>query len=61
LPRRRRSRVYWRGKRAWGDFRDYRDVGGGITPLVPGGETYATQDPEVAADLAAKNLSEFEL
>lgn len=61
MPRRRRSRVYWRNGRAWGDFRDYADVGGGLKALRLGSEPYATQDPDVAADLAAKKLSEFEL
>ena len=37
---RQRDRVYWRERggerRAYGDFRDYRDVGGGREALPPG-------------------------
>jgi hypothetical protein len=45
-PRKRTSRVYWRdqggARRAYGDFRDYRDVGGKLEPLVAQGEKRAT-------------------
>src|SRR5687768_315364 len=60
MPRRRRSRVYWRNGRAWGDFRDYADVGGGLQKLVAGSERYATTDPDVAADVASKLVAHFE-
>jgi integrase len=63
-PRRRQSRIYWRiqggSRRAWGDFRDYGDVGGQREPLVPPGERYATQDPDIALRLALRRLEELE-
>jgi integrase len=66
-PKRRpkkRSRIYWRtrgGKeRAYADFRDYRDVGGGREALVPNGLKLATTDPIVAEVLAAERVAELE-
>ena len=56
MPKRRQSRVYWRGKRAWGDFRDYADVGGRQEPLVSPGERLATTERTVAEQLAAERL-----
>ncbi|MCH7533488.1 MAG: hypothetical protein IIB36_17265 [Gemmatimonadetes bacterium] len=44
MPRKRTTRVFWRGARAWGDFRDYVDVGGGQERLVAPGESFATED-----------------
>jgi hypothetical protein len=56
-PRRRQSRIYWRVRggvrRAYGDFRDYADVGGKREPLIPEGEHFATTDLDVAIQLAA--------
>lgn len=62
--RRKRDRVYWRNRagvnRAWGDFRDYVDVGGGREPLVADGERIATTDPDVAQMLAAARVRELD-
>lgn len=61
MPRKRKSRIYWRTRgdvpRAYGDF---RDLGGGLEPLTPRGERYATTDPDVAADLAAARVKQLE-
>ena len=63
-PRKRKSRIYWRrrggARRAYGDFRDYADVGGRREPLIPVGERFATTDPDVATKLAAERLAELE-
>jgi integrase len=58
-PKRRKSRIYWRGGRAWGDFRDYADVGGGREPLVPEGQKLATTEPDTAQGLAVARLTEL--
>ena len=59
-----RSRVYWRerggDRRAYGDFRDFSDVGGGREPLVAAGQKLATTDPDVAASLLGDRLKELE-
>jgi integrase len=57
---RRRDRVFWRGDRAWGDFRDFASVGGKREALVVPGELLATKDPLVAADRAAKRVRELD-
>lgn len=63
-PRRRASRVYWRTqggeRRAYGDFRDFADVGGGREALMPPGAVVATVDPDLAAELATRRLRELE-
>ena len=63
-PRKRQDRVYWRRRsgtrRAYGDFRDYADVGGKLEPLIPPGEAYATTDPDVALRLALRRLDELD-
>jgi len=59
-PRRRKSRVYWRGGRAWFDGRDYAEVGGRLEPLVGPGEKFGTKDPDVAQALATARLRELE-
>src|SRR5712692_827018 len=63
-PRKRKSRIYWRmrgsERRAYADFRDYRDVGGGQEALVASGEKLATADPDVASRLADRRLDELE-
>lgn len=56
----RKSRIYWRNGRAWGDFRDFADAGGDREPLKPKGSTMATKDADVAADLASKRVKELE-
>ncbi len=58
-PRRRKSRLYWRGGRAWGDFRDFADVGGRRESLVPEGQKLATYDPDAAEALAVVRLAEL--
>jgi hypothetical protein len=58
--RKRRSHVYLRGRRYWGDFRDYITVGGKLEALVPPGDHLATTDLEVANKLAGERLQELE-
>ena len=48
MARVRKGRRYLRGRRWWGDFRDYTDVGGRLEPLVPKGQKLATTDPDEA-------------
>ena len=60
MTKRRHSRIYRRGGRAWADFRDFADVGGRQEALVADGEPFATQDPDVAAKLSAKRIEELE-
>jgi integrase len=59
-----RSRIYWReqggGRRTYGDFRDYREVGGGREALVPAGQKLATTDPTIAEFLLGKRLEDLE-
>jgi integrase len=63
-PRKRRSRIYWRvrggERRAYGDFRDYRDVGGALEALVAPGAKLATSDPDIAQALASTRLRELD-
>ena len=60
----RRSRIYWRTRgtvqRAYADFRDYADAGGGREALVAEGERVATADPDVADQLVSRRLKELE-
>lgn len=64
MPPKRKSRVYARNQggtvRYYGDFRDFRDVGGRQEPLVAEGEKRATTDADVAGELAAQRLKELE-
>jgi len=64
MPRRRTSRVFWREqgekRRAYGDFRDYADVGGGRETLIVSGEKMATTDPDAAERVAGARLKELE-
>lgn len=57
-------RLYWRERgrerRAYADFRDYRDVGGGREALVPAGGKTATTDPTTAEYLVGKRLEDLE-
>lgn len=61
-----RSRIYSRQqgkkgkKRHYGDFRDFRDVGGGQEALIPAGQRTATTDPLIAENLAADRLREYQ-
>ena len=56
-----KSRIYWRDqggtRRAYGDFRDFADVGGGREALTATGEKMATADPQVAEKLAADRIT----
>ncbi len=64
MTRRKGSRVYWRNqggaRRAYGDFREFKDVGGGREALVSKGEGRATRDPDVAQRVASQRVSELE-
>ncbi len=58
-----RGRVFWReqggARRAYGDFRDYADVGGKREALVVPRDRLATSDANLAEVLAAKRLDEL--
>lgn len=55
--RRRRGRVYLKGGRYYGDF---RDLGGKLEALIPPGERLATTDHDVATALVADRVKELE-
>ena len=57
MPRKRTTRIYWRGERAWSDF---RDLGAGREPLIARGETMATKDRDIAAELAQARVKELQ-
>jgi len=57
---RKRQRIYWRAGRAYADFRDYADVGGGQERLVVPGEKLATTDRKAGEVLAAQRLEELD-
>jgi len=64
MPRRRTTgRVFWReqggARRAYGDFRDYADVGGKREALVVPRDRRATSDANLAEVLAARRLDEL--
>ena len=49
--------MYWRNGRGWyGDFRNFRDVGGGQEALKPSGARYATKEKRAAASLFSERL-----
>ena len=58
------SRIYWRERggerRAYGDFRDFADVGGGREALKTKDAKSATTDPDLAAQLATDRVQELE-
>lgn len=60
----KKKRIYWRERggesRAYGDFRDYADVGGGQEALTPRGSTVATTDPDVARALVDQRVKQLE-
>ena len=60
----KKSRIYWRERggetRAYGDFREYRDVGGGREALTPSGESLVTTDSVVAEKLVADRLKDLQ-
>jgi integrase len=55
-----KQRVFKRGGRYWGDFRDYAEVGGRREPLVPDGLHFATTDEVIAQTLATRRLEHLE-
>jgi integrase len=57
MPRKRKSRIYRKRDRWYGDF---RDLGGRLEALKAEGEATATTDPDVAAALATKRVEELE-
>jgi len=58
--KRKGARLYWRNGRAYGDFRDYADVGGKREALIPDGLTNATDDPVIAGSLLGDRLKELQ-
>ena len=40
--------LFWRNGRAYGDFREYGDVGGDREALAEEGSTWGTKDEEIA-------------
>jgi integrase len=60
MPRKRRSRVYLRAGRYWGDFRDFAAQGGKREPLISDGDTYATPDEAIAGELAAARVRDLQ-
>ncbi len=61
MPRKReKSRIYWRGRRAYADFRDFANSGGGREALIPPGESRATTDPIIAEKLVGDRLRELQ-
>lgn len=58
------QRIYWRErggeKRAYGDFRDYGDVGGGQEALIPEGAKRATTDADLAQALVTARIKELD-
>ena len=62
----KKNRIYWRRQgskselRAYGDFRDFEDVGGKQEALIPSGLERATADSVIAEALVAKRLAELQ-
>ncbi len=57
MGRRKRSRIYLKRGRAYGDF---RDLGGRQEALIPIGEARATTDPDIANKLVSRRAEELE-
>lgn len=59
MPRKRKdpSRIFWKRGRAYADFRDFADVGGGREALMVPDDRYATTDPDMASVLAGQRLA----
>lgn len=57
---RKRDRLYWREGRAWGDFRDYADVGGRREALKAPGTGQATEDEDLARVLIGRRLESLD-
>ncbi len=47
-------------RRAYGDFRDYTDVGGKLEALVAPGEKLATRDADTAQAIASARLRQLD-
>jgi integrase len=62
--RKKNPRLYWRHqggtRRAYGDFRDFAEVGGRREPLAPPDERLATVDSDIAQVLIVERLKELE-
>jgi integrase len=58
--RKPKARIYLRGPRWWGDFRDFADVGGSREPLVPPGAKTATTDRLLAEKLSMERYRSLE-
>jgi integrase len=54
------ARLYSRADRWWGDFREFAQVGGAREPLIPPGQSRATPERNLAAQLFAARLRELE-
>ncbi len=52
--------LFWRNGRAYGDFREYGDVGGDREALAEEGSTWGTKDEEIAKVLFLKRLTELQ-
>ena len=55
-----RDRVYRKGERFYADFRDYADVGGALTALIPTGQRMATKNRDEANIVATEHLRRLE-
>ena len=55
-----KSRIYWRNGKAYGDFRDFADVGGRREALKTAGMRVPTTDPDVAAKLSTDRVADLE-
>lgn len=61
MPRARKGgRIYWRNGRAYGDFRDYADVGGGQEALKTPGTNRATTDRAIAEAVLTARLGDLQ-
>ncbi len=61
MPRRKKSRIYWRSGRAWADFRDFEREGGRREALKPDGDALATDDHATARVLCDRRLKELQV
>jgi integrase len=60
MAKKRGDRLYLREGRGWyGDFRDFRDVGGRQEAMIPPGDRFATNNRDTAATLLAARLKEL--
>lgn len=61
MPKRRKSRLYYRGARGWyADFRDFADVGGKREAMTPDGSATPTHSEAEATALMTARLGELE-